>query len=60
MIKPFNNVKDRLDRPCENGCGGVYRDSNIIDNFEGLVHCIVCHDRVSRYTTDTSGPKEEK
>ena len=58
MIKPFNNVEDRLNQPCENNCGGVYRESIILDNFEGLVHCIICNDRVSRYVT-THELKEE-
>ena len=58
MIKPYNNIVDMTGKPCINGCGGVYRDSTIIEDLEDVIHCIVCHDRIKRF--QTVGPEDDK
>jgi hypothetical protein len=66
MIRPYNNIEDRLDKPCENGCGGVYRDTYLVHTMNGKIQCIVCHDVVSRYRMEDEtmakkgGGKEKK
>ncbi len=51
MIEPYNKIVDMCDKSCRNDCGGVYKDLLIVDNLEGKLHCIVCHERIDRYVT---------
>lgn len=65
MIKPYNNIEDRLDKVCENGCGGVYKDTHLMHTMKGYIQCIVCHEVVNRYRLEDKamakkGSKEKK
>ena len=58
MIKPYNNIVDMSDKPCIDGCGGVYREASILDDLYGDLHCTVCNKRVDRYIAIPESGKE--
>lgn len=58
MIQPYNNIEDMLNKPCENICGGVYRESSISDSLDEIIYCIICNERINRYRINTEAKEE--
>ena len=42
-------MEDYLNRVCEVCKEGVYQETSISDDWDGIVHCNICNHEVDRY-----------
>ena len=49
----MSELKDMTGTKClrSKKCGGVYKETNLLDDMDGVLHCSKCGHKISRYKT---------